>query len=318
MTDVSIIIVNWNTRDILRDCLVSVYAQTKDITYEVILVDNASSDGSAQMVKTEFPQVILIENTENYGFAAANNQGMRIAKGRYVLLLNSDTVVLDGAIQKTVRYADSHPEAGVVGCRAVWPDGRRQNTCFRFVNLRMLLLSSLLFFRMAKPFRRPLFHPDRYLHLDFNQEHNVDVVAGCFFLLREEVIREVGMFDEDFFMYGEEMEWCSRIHKAGWGIRYFPGAEIVHLYGASAFQAEDDTQIHKRKGTLLFLHKTRGFGVAWLANLIMALGALLRIPFWFLTDICKLVIRFQPITKWSGRLKVIEFHFSGLVASVWK
>lgn len=318
MTDVSIIIVNWNTRDILRDCLVSVYSQTKDMTYEVILVDNASSDGSAQMVKAEFPQVILIENTENSGFAAANNQGMRIAKGRYVLLLNSDTVVLDGAIQKTVRYADSHPEAGVVGCRAVWPDGRRQNTCFRFVTLRLLLLSSLLFFRMAKPFRRPLFHPDRYLHLDFNQEHNVDVVAGCFFLLREEVIREVGMFDEDFFMYGEEMEWCSRIHKADWEIRYFPGAEIVHLYGASAFQVEDDTRIHKRKGTLLFLHKTRGFGVAWLANLIMALGVLLRIPFWLITDIFKLVIRFKPMNNWSGRMKVIGFHFLGFFCPVWE
>ena len=318
MIEVSIIIVNWNTRDILRNCLISVYEQTMGITFEVIVIDNASSDASAAMVKQEFPRVILIENTENKGFAVANDQGMEIAKGRYVLLLNSDTIVLNGAIPKTVNYASRNPDAGVIGCRAVWPDGRRQNTCFRFVNLPLLLLSSLVFFRMAKPFHIPLLHPERYLNLDFEKEHNVDVVAGCFFLVRHEVIEQVGMFDTDFFMYGEEMEWCSRIHKAGWKICYFPGAEIVHLYGASSFQIEDDTRIHKRKGMLLFLHKTRGFIVAWMANFIMIIGVMLRLPFWLILDFWRFVFSRQPMNIWKKRLKVFGFHFAGLFYPVWK
>lgn len=318
MKDVSIIIVNWNTRDILRDCLASAYAQTQDISYELIVVDNASIDGSAELVKRDFPEVVLIENNENRGFGAANNQGMRIAKGRYALLLNSDTIILDGAIQKTLRYSDQHPEAGVVGCMAVWPDGRRQNTCFRFGSLPLVALSSLLFFRMAKPFRIPFLHPDRYLNLDFNQEHNVDAVAGCFFLVRQEVIQQVGMFDEDFFMYGEEAEWCFRIHKAGWVIRYFPGAQIIHLYGASAFQVEDDTKIHRLKGTLLFLQKTRGIAYAWLANLIMTSGLLLKIPFWFIEDTYKFTHNRQPIKMLSRRVQVIIFHFAGIFAPGWK
>ena len=119
MTDVSIIIVNWNTRDILRGCLDSVYKQTQGIDFEVIVVDNASSDGSAEMVKQEFPPITLIANLGNRGFAAANNQGMQIAIGRYVLLLNPDTIILDGAIQKTVAFADNHQSIGVLGCQ-VW------------------------------------------------------------------------------------------------------------------------------------------------------------------------------------------------------
>jgi GT2 family glycosyltransferase len=119
IVDVSVIIVNWNTCDILRDCLRSVYEQTQNISFEVIVIDNASSDGSAAMVKKKFPQVILIENSENRGFAAANNQGIAIARGQNVLLLNSDTLILNNAVAKTVAFADSHLEAAVVGCRVL-------------------------------------------------------------------------------------------------------------------------------------------------------------------------------------------------------
>jgi len=316
--DVSIIIVNWNTSNITCDCLESVFEQTKNITFEVILIDNASTDDSVEMIKKRFRQVVLIENKNNRGFAAANNQGMKIATGRYILLLNSDTIVLDGAIQKTVAYADQHPEAGVIGCRALWPDGQRQNTCFRFHSLLLIMLSSLLFWKEIKLFYIPLLHPERYMGLDFNQSHVVDVVAGCFFLVRQEVVQKVGMFDEDFFMYGEEAEWCFRIHMAGWQIHYFSGTEIVHLYGASSLQVEDDTRIHKRKGTLLFLHKTRGYVYAWLANLIMTLGVLLRIPFWFTGDFFKFLIRRQPMNIWGERLNVVRFHLAGLLFPVWK
>jgi GT2 family glycosyltransferase len=143
MLDVSIIIVNWNTKDLLQNCLRSTLEQAGDVDYEIVVVDNASSDGSAEMVKQIFPQVKLIENTENHGFAAANNQGMAIAQGRYVLLLNSDTVILDNAIAKTVAFADDHPDAAVVGCRVLNPDRTLQPTCFMFPSLLNMLLSTI-------------------------------------------------------------------------------------------------------------------------------------------------------------------------------
>ncbi len=130
MLDVSILIVNWNTCQITLDCIRSVYAQTKAISFEVIVVDNASADDSVEKIEAEFPQVTLIKNTENRGFAAANNQAMEVAQGRYWLLLNSDTVVLDCAIQKTIAFADEHPTAAVIGCRVLNADRTLQPTCF--------------------------------------------------------------------------------------------------------------------------------------------------------------------------------------------
>jgi len=143
--DVSVIIVSWNTRDILQDCLESVYAQTRGVSFEVIVVDNASSDGSVEMVRSQLQQVTLVANRDNRGFAAANNQGMQIARGRYILLLNSDTVVLDGAIQKVVAFADQHPEAAVVGCRVLNRDGTLQQSCFKYPSLLNLLLFQNMF-----------------------------------------------------------------------------------------------------------------------------------------------------------------------------
>ena len=141
VVDVSIIIVNWNTRDILRNCLRSVYEQTLGIDYEVIVVDNASADGSAEMVAAEFFQVRLIRNAENRGFAAANNQGIAIAEGMYILLLNPDTIVLDGAIQKSIAFADQYPSSGVVGIQTHRPDGTLQHNCFQFTSILNMLIS---------------------------------------------------------------------------------------------------------------------------------------------------------------------------------
>lgn len=139
--DVSIVLVNWNTQDLLRDCLCSIYQETRAVPFETIVVDNNSNDGSREMIQTEFPQVKLIANQENRGFAAANNQGMRIAEGRYILLLNSDTVVCASAIDKVVKYADAHSEAAVVGCQVWESDKDIQPTCFGFPGLANLIFS---------------------------------------------------------------------------------------------------------------------------------------------------------------------------------
>ena len=230
--DVSTIIVNWNTCEILRNCLVSIFASTKDVEFEVIVIDNASSDGSVDMVKSEFPQVEIIVNTENRGFAAANNQGITIARGRYVLLLNSDTVVLDNAIDEAVAFADTHPEAAVVGCRVLSPDRSLQPTCFMFPSLLNHLLFVTYLYKLFP--RSKLFGREQMTWWNRDKAKEVDVVTGCFMLVRKTAIKQVGEMDTRFFMYAEETDWCYRFRKAGWKNMFTPSAQIVHLGGASA------------------------------------------------------------------------------------
>jgi GT2 family glycosyltransferase len=278
MGDLDIIVVSWNTRDILRDCLASVYEQTRGISFQVIVVDNASSDGSAEMVRAEFPQAVLIENTENRGFAAANNQGMEIAGGRYVLLLNSDTIVLDGAIQKTLRFAESHPEAAVVGCRVLNPDGTLQRTCFMFPSLLNLVLAATYLYKIAP--RNSFCGRERMGGWERDAVREVEVVSGCFMLVRREAIERVGLMDEEYFMYAEETDWCWRFKKAGWKSLFYPDAQIVHLGGQSSRQVRIKSLIQLRLGLLQFMFKNRSSLVFRCAGLLIALFLWLRVSFW--------------------------------------
>lgn len=276
--DVSIIIVNYNTNDVLRDCLDSIYEQTQNVRFEVIVIDNASSDDSAKMIKNCFSQVVLIENYENRGFAAANNQGIEIAKGRYLLLLNSDTVVLDNAITKTVEFADSHKEAGIVGCRVLNPDRSIQPTCFMFPSLlNAFLLASYL--NNLFP-RNRFFGRERMTWWDRKDEHEVDVVTGCFMLVRREAINRVGLMDEQFFMYGEEGDWCYRFKQANWKVMFAPVGEIIHLRGRSSEQAKPKMVLQLRASVLLFFKKHRRRLSYRLACLLISLFFLFRIPYW--------------------------------------
>lgn len=281
--DVSIIIVNWNTRDILRDCLASVYEQTSGIVFEVIVVDNASSDGSTAMVKAEFPWVILIENIENRGFAAANNQGLQIAKGRYVLLLNSDTVVLDGAIQKTLAFAGQHSEAAVIGCKVLNPDHTLQPTCFMFPSLLNLCLSSTYLYKIFPKNR--FFGRERMTWWDRSDVRPVGVVTGCFMLVRREAIEQVGMMDEDYFMYAEETDWCWRYKKAGWQNLFFPDAQIIHLGGQSSKQVRIEMTIQLRRAVLQFIKKNHGVLYVCTCRFLVLLFFMLRIPYWLVVSV---------------------------------
>lgn len=278
--DLSIIIVNWNTCGILRDCLKSVFDQTQDITFEVIVIDNASSDDSVQMVKSEFPQVILIENNDNRGFAAANNQGMQVAEGRYVLLLNSDTIVLDGAIQKTLAFADQHPEAAVVGCKVLNPDMSLQPTCFMVPSLSNLFLSSTYLYKIFP--RSRFFGREQMSWWNRDNIREVEVVTGCFMLVRKEAIAQVGMMDESFFMYAEETDWCYRFKIAGWKLLFTPDAEIIHLGGQSSKNVKVKMNIELRKSILHFIRKHYGY-FRYLAGCVLVLAFyLVRLPFWLI------------------------------------
>ncbi len=278
---VSVVIVNWNTREILRDCLRTVYEQTKEVEFEVIVVDNASADGSADMVRTAFPRALLLANSTNRGFAAANNQGLEVAKGRYVLLLNSDTLVLDGAIDKMVRFAEAHPEAAATACQVLNPDRTVQSTCFRFPSALNLLLAALY---LNKLFPRNRFcGRERMTWWDGQDARPVDVVAGCFMLVRREAIEQVGVLDESYFMYGEEADWCYRFWKAGWRVLYTPTAQIVHLGGVSSAQLKGAMCLQLRASILLFLRKHRGL-VSYVAGCaLVSLFFLVRLPPWLLT-----------------------------------
>jgi GT2 family glycosyltransferase len=232
--DVSVIIVNWNTCDLLRQCLRSVGAQTSSSCSEIIVVDNASSDGSAAMVRGEFPKVTLLVNEENRGFAAANNQGMSLAKGRYILLLNSDTIILDRAIEKTVAFADEHPDTAVTGCRVLNPDLTLQNSCFMFPSILNWFLFSSYLYRI---FPKSRFFGREYMTWwSRNDSREVDVVTGCYMLVRKKAVDEVGYMDEQFFMYAEETDWCYRFKAEGWKNRFTSDAEIIHIGGASAIR----------------------------------------------------------------------------------
>lgn len=276
--DVSIIIVNWNTRDILRDCLKSVYEETKDIRFEVILIDNASSDGSVEMVRREFPQVILIENLENRGFASGNNQGIRVAKGQYVLLLNSDTVVLDEAIQKSVYFAESHQGAAVVGCKVLNPDRTLQLTCSMFPSLLNLFLAATYLYKLSQHNR--FLGREQMRWWRRNDVREVDVVTGCFMLVRRTAFEQVGLMDEQFFMYAEEADWCFRFRKAGWETLFYPDAQIIHLGGQSSKQVEVKMIIQLRKAILQFIKKNYGKLPYVIGRVLVFLFYLIRVPFW--------------------------------------
>jgi len=278
ITDVSVIIVSWNTQDILHNCLRSVYEQSGEIDFEVIVIDNASTDGSVEMVKKNFPQVTLIENSQNRGFAAANNQGIAVAQGRYVLLLNSDTVILDKAVEKTISFADAHPKAAVVGCRVLNPDRTLQPTCFMFPSILNMLLSSTYLYKLFP--KSKFFGRERMTWWYRNDIKEVDVITGCFMLIRQKAIQQVGTMDEQFFMYGEETDWCYRFKEAGWKILFTPCAEIIHLGGQSAQKRATTMVVQLRKSILQFMKKHHGPLTYRIASLLTVIFLAVRLPIW--------------------------------------
>lgn len=277
--DVSIIIVNWNTEGILRDCLKSIYECVGAVDYEIIVVDNASTDGSAGMIKNNFKKVTLIENVENRGFAAANNQGMAVAKGRYVLLLNSDTIVLENSIANTVRFADENPQTAVTGCQVLNSDGSIQRTCFKFPSILNMLLSSTYLYKLFP--RNRFFGREQMTWWDRSDVRQVDVVTGCFMLVRREAIEQVGMMDERFFMYGEETDWCYRFWKTGWKIMFAPVGRIIHLGGQSTAQRPVAMIVQLRLSILEFIKKHNGWPSCLIARFLVALFFAVRLPAWF-------------------------------------
>ena len=254
MIDLSVVIVNWNVRDLLRQCL-RLILDTQCLTLETIVVDNASTDGSVEMVRAEFSGVHLIANADNRGFPAANNQGIAAAQGGYVLLLNPDTALVGDALATMVAFANANPDVGIVGPQLLTSDGSVQSSRRRFPTLLTAVFESTWLQPHAP--RRLL---ERYYVLDRPDDvvQDVDWLYGAALMARREAIEQVGLMDEGFFMYSEELDWCRRFREAGRRVVYLPTAQIVHHGGKSSEQVAAARHIHFQTSKVRYFRKYHG------------------------------------------------------------
>ncbi|MFQ5736973.1 MAG: glycosyltransferase family 2 protein [Thermodesulfobacteriota bacterium] len=247
---VSFVIVNWNTKALLRNCLESILGTVKGVPFEVWVVDNASTDDSVQMVRQRFPRVKLIQNAENLGFARANNIALRRISGDYAVLLNSDTVLKDDAIETLIAYMEEHPETGVCGGALLNEDGSKQNSVANFPTLATELLNKSLLRRLF---------PKRFPGKEsgFTGPVQVESVVGACMAVRKEAMDDTGLMDEDYFFFLEETDWCLKFRKKGWQVVHYPGAEVYHLQGGSARKAPVGARIEYWRSRYKFFRKNR-------------------------------------------------------------
>jgi GT2 family glycosyltransferase len=226
--DVSVIIVNYKTKELTTNCIKSVYASKTGYSFEIILVDNASSDGSVEAIRSHFPDVRIIESKENVGFARANNMAAKIAVGRYLYILNSDTEIENDVIEKLVAYGDLNEDAGIIGTKVVFPSGELQENYYKFPSL----LSELVFFLIGiiKMKDWSIFHLNKYERYLLNEPREVDVIAGCSLIVKRKVYEQIGLFNEKFFMYYEDGEFCYRVKKSGYKSIYLPTVLVTHIH----------------------------------------------------------------------------------------
>jgi len=289
----SIIIVSYNTKEYLLPCLKSILEKDDGIFQEVIVVDNGSRDGSGKEVKEKFPFIHLIENKKNLGFAKAANQGLQKASGRYLLLLNPDTQVRNRAIEQLVSWMESHPEAGGAGGQLLSSDGSRQNSIANFPSLTTELLNKSLL--------RWLF-PKRFPGKERNdlKPIEVDSVIGACMLVRREALDQVGLLDEDYFLFFEETDWCFRMKRGGWKIYHIPQAEIIHFQGKSAGKETALAKIEYYRSRYLFFKKHRGF-FQWI---LLTIGLNLKLWVEFISLMIGCLLTLFIIKKWRTKLSI--------------
>jgi len=256
-TTVSVIIVSWNCRQMLVDCINSLRGQLPAGTSEIIVIDNASSDGTADAVRQGFPDVKLVESATNLGFARGNNVGLELSNGKYICLINPDVVVGQECISRMVNYMEQHPDIGMLGPRIVGRDGETQRSCMRTPSLWNQLCRTLGLDSLVKHSR--LF--GGYLMTDFRHDalRDVDVINGCFWMVRRDALLNVGNLDPRFWMYSDDVDWCSRFRQAGWRIVFFPEADAVHYGGGSSQVAPVFCYVEMQRANLQYWRKYHGF-----------------------------------------------------------
>jgi GT2 family glycosyltransferase len=278
--ELAIVIVNWNTRELLLGCLKTILEHPPARAYEIWVVDNGSTDGSVEAVRQQYPRIQIIANTQNTGFAAANNQAIEVSTGRYILLLNSDTEVLSEALERMCIYMDEHPEVGASGCRLLNGDGTLQRSCWRgYPGLRSTIIDGFYLWRLFPT----LFSKSEVTLANHQTPQSVDHLLGACMLVRRSVIDVVGPLDPNYYMYLEETDWCWEIRTAGWQIMYLPEPRIVHFGQQSAHKIEDRLLPIGYASLCRFIRKRNG---RWLGlrllllKVVIALSVILRIGLW--------------------------------------
>lgn len=252
----SVIIVSWNTRELLLQCLRSLNTEGNDPD-EIIVVDNASCDGSAEAVEAAFPRVRVVRNRQNLGFSGANNIGIRQSTGDFLCLINSDVVVREGCLEKMRRHMQDHPEIGVLGPKVLWPDGLTvQRSCMGYPTLWNMLCRTVGLDSFFPKMR--LFGGFLMTYWPHDSRREVDVINGCFWMIRRSAVEEVGLLDEDFFMYAEDIDWCKRFHDKGWKLVFYPEAEAIHYGGASSAAMPVRFYVEKQRANFQYWRKHHG------------------------------------------------------------
>ncbi len=278
MIDVSVCIVNWNTRELLRECIKSIKEKTSGIIYEIIIVDNASVDGSAEMLKEEFPDCKLIASRENLGFAKGNNRAVAEAGGNYILYLNPDTKLATNAICGLHSFLEKNPKYGTVGCRLVNADDSIQFTCARtFPTLFNQFCDLMLLNRVFPKFK--LFSSIEMAYWDHNDSRDIDCLSGACIFARRQIIEKLKGFDENFFMYAEDVDLCYRIKNDGWKLYYLSTEKIYHIEGASSKKSSQKyfSAIAQRESNYYYFLKHFGVIQAKAYKTIIFFGSLFRL-----------------------------------------
>lgn len=273
--DLSIVIVNWNTKDYIVNCLESLLKQDIVGNLEIIVVDNASTDGSTAVVQERFPSVKLICNDNNLGFAKANNMGIKQCSGDYICLVNSDIVALRDSLKNMIDYMSKYPEIGMLGPRILNPDMTLQPSCMGFPTLWNIYCRSFaldVLFPASELFGGRLMG---YFAHDTIQ--NAEVLNGCFLMVSRKALAEVGLLDETFFIYGEDVDWCKRFKNAGWGVVFYPYAEAIHYGGASSSNAPIKFYIEMQHADLQYWIKHHGIAKSIVYAFISGFHQLLRL-----------------------------------------
>jgi len=272
---ISVIIVSYNVKEFLQQSILSLKNSLNDLEHEIIVVDNNSVDGTNEIIRYKFPDIILIENDNNRGFAAACNQGLAASKGEYLLLLNPDTMIQEDTIQTMINFFESVPDAGAAGCKILNADGTLQLACRRSFPSPLVALPKLLGLSRLFP-KVKMFGKYNLTYVDPDELLEVDAISGSFLMFRRDVYEKIEGLDETFFMYGEDLDYCYRIKEAGWKIYYVPDTKIIHYKGESAKHASFDNFITFYKAMDIFVKKHFRKSHYFFLDIAFRMGILIR------------------------------------------
>jgi GT2 family glycosyltransferase len=303
MDDLAVIIVTWNARDYIDGCLSSLRSISSWVKASVLVIDNKSTDGTPEIIQEKYPEVALITNPANQGFAAANNIGIRRSTSRYLLLLNPDTVVRPGALEGLVGFMDSHQECWAAGPALFNGDGSPQRTGVRFPSIWNMIVESLFLDRVFP--RSRIFGRHRELYEDPATARPVDFVQGSCMIVRREVIDTIGGLDEDFFMYFEETDWCYRMKQAGGNVYYTPDGEVIHFGGGTVAHYDERRLLHYHRSLLLFYRKHSTAIAGILLRAVLLVRSALRMVVWGGIVVSRPALRAKAVSSARGYAKVL-------------